>query len=136
MLLSVFQTRPPVYILTQYTLFHSTDFSSFRVLNPFCTRVELNIEYNRPTLGRLYYVVAAVPLRVYEFRRGRRTNLEKGLEVFCWYCIPTRAAGSVLRLTSVIGNKTRVPLGFQQSWFTKRGTQSFEGSSRRSGSQG
>ena len=75
-------------------------------------------------------------VRIYGFRRDWRTNLEKGLEVFCWYCIPTRAAGSVLGLTSVIGKEARVPLGFQHFWFTKRGTQSFECSSRRRESKG
>ena len=47
--------------------------------------------------------------------------MEKGLEVFCWYCVPTRAADSVLGLTSVIGKKARVPLGFQQSCLQKGG---------------
>ena len=60
----------------------------------------------------------------------------RGLEVFYWYCIPNRAAESVLGLISVIGEEARVPLGFQQFWFTKRGTQSFEGSGRRRESKG
>merc|ERR1711895_86644 len=61
-----------------------------------------------------------VPFRVYEFRRGWRFNLEKGLEVFYWFGAPTRTADSVLGSTSVIGKKARVPLGFQQ-FGTKKG---------------
>ena len=40
--------------------------------------------------------------------------MEKGLEVFYWFGVPIRIAGSVLGLTSVIGKEARVPLGFQQ----------------------
>merc|ERR1711895_293320 len=74
---SVFQTSPPcIYFISIY-VFHSIVYSSFRVLHPFCTRVGLFIKYNRPTLGRLYFVVAAV-LRSYGFRRGWKIGLEKG----------------------------------------------------------
>ena len=41
MLLSVFQTRPPVYIYIPIYVFPSIDYSSFRVLYSFCTRVGL-----------------------------------------------------------------------------------------------
>ena len=64
-------------------LFHSIDFSSIRVLYPFCTRDKLFIKYNRPTRGRPYCVVAA-SLRIYGFRRGWKTDLEKGFGFFYW----------------------------------------------------
>ena len=41
MLMSVFQTRPLVYIHISIYVFHSIVFTSFRVLRPFCTRVGL-----------------------------------------------------------------------------------------------
>ena len=47
--------------------------------------------------------------------------MEKGLEVFYWFGVPTRIACSVLGLTSVIGKEARVPLGYQHSQFTKGG---------------
>ena len=40
------------------------------------------------------------------------------------------------RIQALIGREARVLLGFQQFRFTKRGTQSFEGSSRRPESEG
>ena len=46
--------------------------------------------------------------------------MEKGLEVFYWFGAPTRIAGSVLGLTSIISKEARVPLGFQQ-FGTKKG---------------
>ena len=38
---------------------------------------------------------------IYGFWRGWSINLEKGARGFYWYCIPNRAAGSVLGLLSV-----------------------------------
>ena len=69
--------------------------------------------------------MAAVPLRVYEFRRGWSSNLEKGLEVFYWFCVPTRIAGSVLGLILVIGKKARVPLGVSAILIYKKGDAKF-----------
>ena len=81
MLLSMFQTRPLVYILISIYVFHSIVFTSFRVLYSICTRDKLSIGYNRPTQGRPYCVVAA-SLRIYGFRRGWKIDLEKGFG-FC-----------------------------------------------------
>ena len=76
-----------------------------------------------------------ISLRINGSRRGRRTNLEKGLGVFYWFCVSTRLTGSVLGWISGIGKKARVLLGFQQSRFT-RGAQTFEDSSRQPESEG
>ena len=42
-LISVFQTRPPCIYLISIYVFHSIDYTSFRVSHPFCTRVGLYI---------------------------------------------------------------------------------------------
>ena len=58
---------------------------------PFCTRSKLFIWYNRPTHGRLYYVVAAVLLRISGpgeigeliWRRGSRSSTGTVLSQGC-----------------------------------------------------
>ena len=49
----------------------------------------------------------------------------RGLEVFYWYCIPNRAADSVLGLISVIGEEARVPLGVSAILVYKKGGAKF-----------
>ena len=51
--------------------------------------------------------------------------MEKGLEVFYWFCVPTRIAGSVLGLILVIGKKARVPLGVSAILVYKKGDAKF-----------
>ena len=52
---------------------------------PFCTRVELYIKYDRPTLGRLYCVVAAVfGFGTYGTGEVGENHIEKGLGFFYW----------------------------------------------------
>ena len=52
--------------------------------------------------------------------------MEKGLEVFYWYCIPTGLAWSVLGLIPVIGKKARVPLRISAILVYKKGDAKFQ----------
>ena len=75
-------------------------------------------------------MVAAVSFRSTGSGEVGEIIWRRGSRSFTGTVFPS-AEETVLGLASVIGKKARVLLGFQQFRFTKRGTQGFEGSSRR-----